>query len=110
MQSRYNPDPQAAATENAHERAADGELAMLRNIFRLLPSGVTIQDEKGQFLLVNDAAAAQLGIAATAASHSKELDHRRETGIEVLRSGRTAVAEESVGHGPLKQVLLTTHR
>jgi cyclic di-GMP phosphodiesterase Gmr len=34
---------------------------------------------------VNDAAAAQLGITATAASHSKELDDRRETGIELLR-------------------------
>src|ERR1700722_16650651 len=110
MQSRFNLDPQAAATEGAHERAADGELGMLRDIFRLLPSGVTIQDEQGHFLLVNDAAAAQLGITTTAPSHSKELDHRRETGIEVLRSGRTAIVEESVGHGQLKQVLHTTHR
>jgi len=110
MQSRFNLDPQTAATEGAHERAADGELGMLRDIFRLLPSGVTIQDEHGHFLLVNDAAAAQLGITATAPSHSKELDHRRETGIEVLRSGRTAIVEESVGHGQLKQVLHTTHR
>jgi c-di-GMP phosphodiesterase Gmr len=110
MQSRFNLDPQTAATEGAQERAADGELGMLRDIFRLLPSGVTIQDEQGHFLLVNDAAAAQLGIATTAPSHSKELDHRRETGIEVLRSGRTAIVEESVGHGQLKQVLHTTHR
>jgi cyclic di-GMP phosphodiesterase Gmr len=110
MQSRFNLDPQTAATEGAQERAADGELGMLRDIFRLLPSGVTIQDEQGHFLLVNDAAAAQLGLATTAPSHSKELDHRRETGIEVLRSGRTAIVEESVGHGQLKQVLHTTHR
>jgi cyclic di-GMP phosphodiesterase Gmr len=110
MQSRFNLDPQTAATEGAQERAADGELGMLRDIFRLLPSGVTIQDEQGHFLLVNDAAAAQLGITTTAPSHSKELDHRRETGIEVLRSGRTAIVEESVGHGQLKQVLHTTHR
>ena len=110
MQSRFNLDLQTAATEGAHERAADGELGMLRDIFRLLPSGVTIQDEQGHFLLVNDAAAAQLGITTTAPSHSKQLDHRRETGIEVLRSGHTAVVEESVGHGQLKQVLHTTHR
>jgi len=110
MQSRFNLDPQTAATEGAHERAADGELGMLRDIFRLLPSGVTIQDEQGHFLLVNDAAAAQLGITTTAPSHSKQLDHRRETGIEVLRSGHTAVVEESVGHGQLKQVLHTIHR
>jgi diguanylate cyclase (GGDEF)-like protein len=110
MQSRFNLNPQTAATEGTHERAADGELDMLRDIFRLLPSGVTIQDEQGHFLLVNDAAAAQLGITTTAPSHSKELDHRRETGIDVLRSGRTAIVEESVGHGPLRQVLHTTHR
>jgi c-di-GMP phosphodiesterase Gmr len=110
MQSRFNLDPQTAATEGAHERAADGELGLLRDIFRLLPSGVTIQDEQGHFLLVNDAAAAQLGITTTAPSQSQELDHRRQTGIEVLRSGRTAIVEESVGHGPLKQVLHTTHR
>jgi c-di-GMP phosphodiesterase Gmr len=110
MQSRFNLDPQTAATEGAQERAADGKLGMLRDIFRLLPSGVTIQDEQGHFLLVNDAAAAQLGITTTAPSYSKELDHRRETGIEVLRSGRTAIVEESVGHGQLKQVLHTTHR
>jgi c-di-GMP phosphodiesterase Gmr len=110
MQGRFNLDPQTAATEGAHERTADGEFGMLRDIFRLLPSGVTIQDEQGHFLLVNDAAAAQLGITTTAPSHSKELDHRRETGIEVLRSGRTTVVEESVGHGQLKQVLHTTHR
>ena len=30
----------------------------------MLPAGVTVQDEQGRFLLVNDAAAAQLGMAA----------------------------------------------
>jgi cyclic di-GMP phosphodiesterase Gmr len=110
MQSRHNFELQTAEPEGAPERAADGELGMLRDIFRLLPSGVTIQDEQGDFLLVNDAAATQLGITTTAPSHSKELNHRRETGIEVLRSGRATVTEESVSHGQLKQVLLTTQR
>ena len=32
----------------------------------MLPTGVTVQDEQGQFLLVNDAAAAQLQMAAAA--------------------------------------------
>ncbi len=35
---------------------------------------------------------------------------RRETGLELLRSGRAAVAEECVTTGQLKQVFLTTHR
>jgi c-di-GMP phosphodiesterase Gmr len=109
MQSRHNLDLQTAAPD-AHEDAADGELRMLRDVFRLLPGGVTLQDEQGRFLLVNDAAAMQLGITTTAPSQSKELEHRRNTGIEVLRSGRAAATEESVTHGKAKQVFLTTHR
>jgi len=111
MQSRHHFDLQTAAPDDAHEGAADGELGMLRDVFKQLPTGVTVQDEQGQFLLMNDAAAAQLGIAIAAApSASKELDQRREAGLEVLRSGRTAAAEETIAHGSVKQVLLTTHR
>jgi cyclic di-GMP phosphodiesterase Gmr len=111
MQSRPQHDLPHAATE-ADGFAVDSELSMLRDVFRMLPSGVTVQDEQGRFLLINDAAAAQLGMAAgePAALSSKQLDHRRETGIELLRSGRPAVAEECVSNGQVKQVLLTTHR
>jgi diguanylate cyclase (GGDEF)-like protein len=38
------------------------------------------------------------------------MEHRRETCLELIRSGRTTVAEEAVGQGQHKQVLLTTHR
>ncbi|WP_249779793.1 putative bifunctional diguanylate cyclase/phosphodiesterase [Bradyrhizobium sediminis] len=78
----------------------------------MLPTGVTVQDEQGHFLLVNDAAAAQLRMAGVepAAPASRELDHRRKTGIEVLRTGRPAIAEECVDNGHAKQVYLTTHR
>src|SRR5450759_1017633 len=112
MQSRYNHHLHAAAPESDSELAADNELSILRDVFRMLPTGVTVQDEQGRFLLVNDAAAAQLGIIAgeTAAPPSKELDHRRETGLELLRAGRAAVAEECVTSGPVKQVFLTTHQ
>jgi c-di-GMP phosphodiesterase Gmr len=111
MQSRHHFDLQTAASDDAHEGAADGELGMLRDVFKQLPTGVTVQDEQGHFLLMNDAAAAQLGITAAAApSASKELDHRREAGLEVLRSGRTAATEETITRGSVKQVLLTTHR
>jgi diguanylate cyclase (GGDEF)-like protein len=78
----------------------------------MLPAGVTVQDEQGRFLLVNDVAAEQLGIAVDgpAAPDSKELTHRRETGLELLRTGRPAVAEEWVTDGEGKQLLLTAHR
>ena len=112
MQSRYQLDLRSATTEGGSELAADTELRILRDVFRMLPSGVTVQDEQGHFLLVNDAAAAQLRISTGEPSGpaSKELNRRRETGLELLRSGRPAVAEESVTSGEAKQVFLTVHR
>jgi cyclic di-GMP phosphodiesterase Gmr len=109
MPSRTKHDLQAAATEDNHELAGDTELSILRDVFRMLPTGVTVQDEQGRFLLVNEAAAAQFGFAVgePAAPH---LNQRREAGLELLRSGRSAVAEECVTNGPVKQVFLTAHR
>src|ERR1700733_12626551 len=110
MKSRHHFDPSVAVADSAYDSTTDGELGILRDIFRLLPSGVTLQDERGDFLLVNDVAAAQLGITADAASRSREMDHRRDTCIDVLRYGQPSVAEETVTHGPARQVLLTSHR
>jgi cyclic di-GMP phosphodiesterase Gmr len=112
MHSRAKHDPQTAATEAGDGSAVATELSVLRDVFRLLPGGVTVQDEQGRFLLVNDAAAAQLGIAVggQAAPDSQELTHRRETGLELLRAGRAAVIEESVTGSEGKQTLLTAHR
>ena len=108
MQSRTKYSLQTAESE----LAADTELSILRDVFRMLPSGVTVQDEHGNFLLVNDAAAVQLRMMAAEQSTlpSRELDHRRETGLELLRAGRPAVTEESVSSGQGKQVFLTAHR
>ena len=52
-----------APSTQGSEFAVETELSILRDVFRMLPTGVTVQDEQGRFLLVNDAAAAQLGIA-----------------------------------------------
>jgi c-di-GMP phosphodiesterase Gmr len=109
MKSRHQFDPSVAVADSAYDSTTDGELGILRDIFRLLPSGVTLQDERGDFLLVNDVAAAQLGITADAAARSREMDHRRDTCIDVLRYGQPSVAEETVAHGPARQVLLTSH-
>jgi diguanylate cyclase (GGDEF)-like protein len=116
MQSRHQYHPHTAATESDSkpdsEIADDSELNILRDVFRMLPNGVTVQDEHGRFLLVNDAAAAQLGITGEgpSARPSKEWSQRRDTGIELLRAGRAVVAEESVTHGHGTQVFLTAHR
>ena len=92
-----------------HEGVADSELRILRDVFRLLPTGVTVQDERGDFLLVNDAAAALLQMAASAPAPSQAND-RRDTCLELLRSGHPAVLEESITAGAAKRVFLTSHR
>ena len=110
MQGPIQHELYAAAQDS--ESAADSELSILRDVFRMLPTGVTVQDEQGRFLLVNDAAAVQLGMAEGHSSvlSSKPLNARREACLELLRAGRTAVAEECVSVGEGKQVLLTVHR
>jgi diguanylate cyclase (GGDEF)-like protein len=112
MHSRTSHDLQPAATQGDSERVAETELNILKDVFRLLPAGVTVQDQHGRILLVNDAAAVQLGIATAepGAPPSLELNHRRETGIEFLRSGRAGIVEECVTSGEVKQVFLTAHR
>jgi hypothetical protein len=106
MHSPTKHDFQPAAIKAGNEGAFDSELNILRDVFRLLPSAVTVQDEHGDFLLVNDAAAVQLRTA----SAPSQLNDRRETCLELLRAGHAAVLEEIVTGGPAKQVLLTAHR
>jgi diguanylate cyclase (GGDEF)-like protein/PAS domain S-box-containing protein len=102
MQSQAPHDPEIV----------DADLGILKDVFRRLPNGVTVQDEHGRFLLVNDAAAAQLGMTVDepAAPHSKDFAHRREAGLELLRAGRPTIVEEQITTPGGNQVLLTTHR
>ena len=109
MHSPYKQDFQAAATQAGNESAFETELRMLRDVLKLLPTGVTVQDEHGDFLLVNDAATALLQMAAAAPAPS-QLTDRRETCLELLRSGRAAVLEEAITDGADKHVFLTAHR
>jgi c-di-GMP phosphodiesterase Gmr len=108
MQGRPTHDSSTAAPAGDRSFATESEFAMLRDVFRLLPHGVTVQDEQGRFVLVNDAAAAQFGAAG--AVPSTELAQRRETAIALLRDGRPVVGEERVICGGSSQVWLTSHR
>jgi c-di-GMP phosphodiesterase Gmr len=112
MPSHAIADPLTAATDADERRAAESELSLLRDVLKMLPAGVTVQDEHGNFLLINDAAAAQLGICdnAHAAPLPPQLSRRGENGLELLRSGRPALVEECVDDGQARQVLLTAHR
>ena len=60
MHRSQKHDFQAATTQAAHQGDFNSELSILRDVFRMLPTGVTVQDEQGEFLLVNEAAAALL--------------------------------------------------
>lgn len=96
----------------------DAELRILREIVRLLPAAVTVQDDSGHYLLVNDAAATQfnapmadlLGTPPHAALPSKAASKRRDDGIALLRAGRPVISEESITDGPGNRVFLTSHR
>ena len=112
MQSRTILLPEPANSHGEGEFSVESELGILRDVFRMLPTGVTVQDEHGRLLLVNDAAAAQLGMAAGQSGMlpSKQLGNRREVGLELLRAGRAVVAEECVTGVHGRQVFLTAHR
>jgi c-di-GMP phosphodiesterase Gmr len=104
-------DMRPAATDADDPQAIATELALLKDVLRLLPSGVTVQDEHGRFLLINDAAEAQLGMSDShAGAPSSQMNQRRDHGMALLRADRALVAEESAGDGTHKQVLLTSHR
>src|SRR4051812_30473723 len=103
MHSPYKHDFQAAASPAGHEGTTDSELHILRDVFRLLPAGVTLQNEHGEFLLANDAAAALLQMSGAAPTPSQPGD-RRQTCLELLRAGRTVLLEETVTSGQAKQV------
>lgn len=94
------------------------ELEMLREIVRMLPASVTVQDDQGDFLLVNDAAAIQFNASADQFNRPdpqsdflvQALTHRRKTALDLLQSGRSAVFEERVNSERDRRVFLTTHR
>ena len=111
MQSNTVHDLRTAAAEGCDQQAAEAELALLRDVLRMLPAGVTVQDEYGRLVLLNDAAVAQREISENpAVPASQQQSERREATLELLRAGEIAVTEETVGAGPAKRVLLTTHR
>jgi diguanylate cyclase (GGDEF)-like protein len=112
MQGRTMLQLTPLTTQNESESALEIELGILRDVLRMLPSGVTVQDENGDFVLVNDVAALHLGMTAGRLDDAalKQLSERRRAGVELLRAGRAVVAEEPLSGPNGKQVLLTAHR
>ena len=106
MQNRFTNSQPTTAPEADAPRTRETELGLLKDVLALLPAGVTVLDEHGRFILMNDAAATQLHPTdAPGGLHS-----RRQTGLELLRDDRALVAEEAIGEGSSRQVWLTAHR
>ncbi|MGY4316865.1 cyclic di-GMP phosphodiesterase Gmr [Bradyrhizobium sp. JR3.5] len=109
MHSFTKNDFQAGAAATGQDDSSSNELRILRDLLQLLPAGVTVQDEQGQFILVNEAAASQLQLAA-GASQPSPVDERHAANLDLLRSGRPVVLEEVLACGASKYVFLTAHR
>jgi c-di-GMP phosphodiesterase Gmr len=110
MQGSAVNEPRTDASETGNDRARDAELSFFKDVLQHLPAGVTVQDARGRLLLVNGAAARQLGIDGSAPAASVLLDQRSDSVVDLLQAGRELVTEESVGDGEKRQVLLTSHR
>ena len=101
----------------AHDRAdiePDSGLAagVLTDIVRMLPASITVQDEHGNFLLVNDAAAAQLNLPASdfPSLPTHDADGDRAINVATTRSGSAGVIEETIAGALGQRVFLTTHK
>jgi diguanylate cyclase (GGDEF)-like protein len=90
---------------------SNAELTLLRDVLRLLPAGITVHDEHGRLVLINDAAAAQLAGGTDELNGAPSpLEQRREAGRALLRDGQKVVAEEQIARASGVQTLLTAHR
>jgi cyclic di-GMP phosphodiesterase Gmr len=110
MQGSAHHQLRTDAAEAGDHDAREAELNFFKDVLKHLPAGVTVQDAHGRLLLVNDAAASQLGMNGAATPASPLLEQRSENAIELLQTGHEAVTEECVSDGQARQVLLTSHR
>jgi c-di-GMP phosphodiesterase Gmr len=92
--------------------------SLLEAIVDQLPLALTVQDGDGRFILVNAAAAANLGIAAdtligTAPADllpADEAAERRAWERDILRSDRPSAAEETFASAAGEKTMLTWHQ
>ncbi len=107
---------QVAQLQQSEQKQDDDRL--LKEIVNHLPIGLTVQDEKGRFILVNDIAAANLGtpieylIGASPADFLSAEDAvvRREWEVGLMQSGQLSTVEENVSAESGEQTWLTSHK
>ncbi|PZA11409.1 diguanylate cyclase [Rhodopseudomonas palustris] len=102
-----------AVASPSDSAAADAEdFRLFKDIVRALPAAVTVQDEEGRFIFVNDAAAAQYRLAPTAtdAVGNLPLERRRNDGAALLAEGQAGTREERLTFDGAARALLTAHK
>jgi c-di-GMP phosphodiesterase Gmr len=112
------PDvPELPSIRHNSKPAIDPKL--FEAVLRALPSAVTVLDEQGQLVFVNDAAAEHYRISSTephpasgtSCSVGEEVDLRRAEGMALLRRGAPATREEPTGGShTTARTLLTAHK
>jgi c-di-GMP phosphodiesterase Gmr len=83
------------------ETGAQLAIADLHEAIGQLPVGITVQDQQGRFLFVNETAGRQFNLAAFSPERPhlfpyQQLKRRQELCVEALRSGRSTTSEERV--------------
>jgi len=96
------------------ERSIDFAIGDLHEAIARLPVGVTLQDQQGRFLFVNEAAATQLNLATFSPESSQlfpyeQLKRRQELCAVALRSGEAATSEERIAGQSGDRELRSSH-
>jgi c-di-GMP phosphodiesterase Gmr len=100
---------QLRLSEQVARRNAD----LLNEVVNMLPVGLTVQDQDGRCLLINDTAAAAIGEPALALRGRRPMSHNAEAQrvlMQRLEQGRTHVAEREVAVAGKTLTLLSTDK
>ncbi len=118
--SRVLPEQQSTTAEAGFDDAASGaaqrspafapELRLLSEIVRMLPIGLTVRDEQGNFLLVNEAAAAHFETTAKALAAPDTASIETQLASEAPPLAAADVLQHYVTQADGTRVLLTTER
>jgi diguanylate cyclase (GGDEF)-like protein len=97
------------------QHSVDLAIGDLHEAISQLPVGITVQDDRGRFLFVNETAGVHFNLATFSdeAPHLfpyQELKRRQELCVETLRAGRSTTSEERVVGLSGERELLSSHQ
>jgi cyclic di-GMP phosphodiesterase Gmr len=94
----------------AREQGAQQNCKLLKDILNALPIGLTVEDAKGQLVLINDAAAAKLGSRASAPARPSRLDARLQPTRRTVQHHSPVETEERITSADGDRTWLTARR